>query len=423
MSDVTLYTPRGVRDLLPEAARDKVYLEGRLYEHFSRWGYDPVVTPTFELFDVLRLGQGFGAEQKMYRFVDREGSIIALRPEMTVPIARLVTSRLQDAPQPLRLQYIGSVFRYDEPQAGRLREFTQAGLELIGAEGPEADAEIIATTITAMVDLGLTGFRMDLGHVGFTSSVLDSLRLSPEATGAVRRSLLQQDYVALDRILTEAEAPSATREAIHALIALRGDASILDEAKMLARTEAGEKALENVSAVYRHLEAHGVAGWVRLDLGMLKQLDYYTGMVIEGYTSELGYALCSGGRYDNLLRRFGWDRPATGLAIGVERLLLALSRSGVKPVHGNKRVLFVANEARWAEACSAAWRLRTRGYTVEHDVLGRTVEEAVSYARQKGCSGVAVFAGSPSTPVEWITGDHREYVDVNELLERGGGLR
>lgn len=421
MPDITLHTPRGVRDLLPAGARHKAKLESRLSQHFSQWGYDPVVTPTFELFDVLRLVDGASADEKLYRFVDREGSMIALRPEMTVPIARLVASRLKDAPLPLRLQYTGSVFRYDEPQSGRLREFTQAGVELIGAAGPEADAEVIALTITALMDLGLNGFRMDLGHVGFASSVLDAAGLSDEATAAVRRSLLAQDYVALEKVLSASGASEQARADIRALTTLRGDALVLDKAKALAHTDAGRAALDNVSAVYRLLDAHGVAGWVRIDLGLLKHLDYYTGIVVEGYTSDLGYSVCTGGRYDNLLQRFGHDVPATGLAIGVERLLLALDLAGVEPSSDGKRLLFVANAARKEEACSTAWRLRQQGYSIEMDVLGLDQEAATDYALQRGIPGVVLFNGQPKAPVHLIKeGEPVQEIAVDELAETGG---
>lgn len=418
-----LYTPRGVRDLLPQGAREKSELEHSLAEHFSQWGYDPVVTPTFEFLDILRMAEGAQSDETLYRFVDREGHVLALRPEMTVPIARLVASRLKDAPMPLRLQYTGSVFRYDEPQSGRLREFTQIGMELIGAEGPEADAEVIAMTISAMMELGLSGFRIDLGHIGFTSSVLQSLGLPAKVTGAIRRCLLDQDYVGLGKVLDSGGADHKVRQDIQTLIELRGDADILERAKSLARTSDGEQALENVSAVYRHLEAHGVAGWVRIDLGMLKHVDYYTGIVVEGYTSDMGYSLCSGGRYDSLLQRFGYDVPATGLAIGAERLLLALARAGASNGRAAKRLLMIAHDARRAEACSVAWRLRQQGYIVEVDVIGLDRQGAIQYAAERQIPRIVLFEGPPKGAVELIEGDRHRHMPVDDLLESGGATR
>lgn len=420
LSDFVLYTPRGVRDLLPDAAKQKAALEYRLARHFAVWGYEPIVTPTFEFMDVLRTAHGAPADENLYRFVDREGHVLALRPEMTVPIARAVASRLVDAPKPLRLHYIGSVFRYDEPQSGRLREFTQAGIELIGAAGPHADAEIIAVTISGMMELGLSDFRMDLGHVGFAASVLRGLGLPPEVTADIRRALLNQDYVGLDELLDAANAAEEARDDLHTLLTLRGDSETLEAAKSIARTPEGVAALESVTEVYRLLEAYGVAGWVRIDLSMVKQMDYYTGIVVEGYTSSMGYTLCTGGRYDTLLGRFGYDAPATGLAIGVERLLLALDRAGVAGEEEPQRMLLLANDGRWAEACSAGWRLRQEGRIVEIDVMASNRDEALAYAVRKGISQVAVFDGRPGDPVELIEGKRSSFVQASELSGVGG---
>lgn len=421
MSDVRLHTPRGVRDLLPHTARRKGALEYHLARHFSGWGYDPVVTPTLEFMDVLHMAETAPAGEQLYRLVDREGRVLALRPEMTVPIARLVASRMKDYPPPLRLFYIGSVFRYDEPQSGRLREFTQAGLELIGAPGPSADAEVIAVVIEAMMALGLRDFRVDVGHVGFTAGVIDSLSLGAKATAAIRRTLLEQDHVGMEQVLEECGASKEAKDALHVLTGLRGNSDILAHAQSLAGSEPTERALENLALVTRHLEDLGVAGWVRLDLSMLKQADYYTGVVVEGYTSEMGYPLCSGGRYDHLLERFGHPAPATGLAIGVERLLLALERSGVPERNGDlRRVLFVAEPNRRAEACSIAWRLRQLGYAVELDVLGMSSEQATTYAQRKGIEKTVLFTGTPEGPVEMIEGDQRQRVATGDLFENGG---
>lgn len=420
MLEGTLHTPQGVRDVLPEEARAQATLQQRLSEHFTRWGYDPVATPTFELFDVLRLAGDAESDEQLYRFVDRDGSIVALRPEMTVPIARMVASRLQNQVQPLRLQYTGSVFRYDEPQAGRLREFTQAGVELIGAPGPQADAEVIALTISALVELGLSGFRMDIGHVGFASSVLASLGLPVQAQHAIRQSLLSQDYVSLQVILDEYEATDEARANLQQLISLRGDHDILARALPLARTDSGKEALENVAAVYRHLQAHGVAGWVRIDLGMLKPLDYYTGIIVEGYTDDMGYTLCTGGRYDTLLQRFGCDMPATGLAIGVERLLLAMNRAGCNPRTELNSFYFVADENRLEEACNAAWRMRSQGCLVELDVHGHNTSEALRYAADKQLATVVFFSDEDGDNVRIVNDGEERRVSADEFLTTQG---
>lgn len=423
LAEITVKTPRGVRDLLPADAARKNQLEATMASFLSRWGYRPVVTPTFELLNAIEKADGHELDEKIYRFVDRDGNLLALRPELTTPIARLVATRLQDAPKPLRLYYSGSVFRYDEPQAGRQREFTQAGIELIGASGPGADAEVIAVAVGVMNELGLSRFRIDVGHVGFTAAVLESLQLPMKALRQVRRCILHQDYVGLKQVLTESGATAQQTDDVLRLIELRGDRAILDEAAELARTEQAQSALENLRAMYGWLENFGVAGWVRIDLGMVKHFDYYTGIVLEGYTAELGFSLCTGGRYDGLLGRFGYDVPATGLALGVERLLLALERNGVGEKAEPSVTLFVANEARMAEACSTAWRLRTQGHAIEIDVQGFDQEAALNYAAARGNQRVVFFHGEPGQPVEIVEAGNKRTVAVEDVLEGRGDRR
>lgn len=423
LAEITVKTPRGVRDLLPADAARKHQLETTMANFLSRWGYRPVVTPTFELLNTIEMADGHELSEKIYRFVDRDGNLLALRPELTTPIARLVATRMQDAPKPLRLYYSGSVFRYDEPQAGRQREFTQAGIELIGASGPGADAEVIAVAVGVMNELGLSRFRIDVGHVGFTAAVLESLQLPSKTLRQVRRCILRQDYVGLKQVLADSGATAQQMDDVLRLVELRGDRSVLDEAAELARTDQAQRALENMRAVYGWLENFGVAGWVRIDLGMVKHFDYYTGIVLEGYTGELGFSLCTGGRYDGLLGRFGYDMPATGLALGVERLMLALERNGIGADAEPAVTLFVADDARMAEACSAAWRLRTQGHAIEIDVQGFDNEAALNFAAARRCARVVFFRGETGQPVEVVEAGSKRLVAVADLLEEGGDRR
>lgn len=420
--EVRVRSPRGVRDLLPDEAGRKSRLEARIGELFARWGYRLVVTPIFEYLETVQQANGDELVERVYRFVDREGGLVALRPELTTPIARLVATRLQEAPKPLRLYYCGPVFRYDEPQAGWQREFTQMGVELIGAPGPAADAEVIAVAVAVMSDLQLRDFRIDLGHVGYTSAVLADLQLPSELYRQVKKAFLRQDYVGLEQVLAQSGVESWQADGVLQLIRLRGDESILDAAARLVRSEAAEAALANLRAVYARLGDFGVAGRVRLDLGMVKHFDYYTGIVIEGYTPELGFSLCTGGRYDGLIGRFGYDVPATGFALGVERLLLALSRNGQDTMPETPPVLFVAEERRMREACDTAWRLRMQGEIVEIDVTEGGREAALAYAQRRGIRRIIFFEGAPGDAVEWVEGERSGTMRVEDVGEERGHL-
>ncbi|BAS28654.1 ATP phosphoribosyltransferase regulatory subunit [Limnochorda pilosa] len=381
-------TPRGVRDLLPGEVRRLSELEDRVAQVFACWGYDPVRTPSYEYEDVLLRAaprDDLAAwHQRLFRFFDREGNALALRADMTTPIARLVAGRLRRAPLPLRLCYVEDVFRYEEPQAGRSREFRQAGIELLGSRFPEADAEVVALAVRLLETLGLQGFRLEVGHVDFVRGVLEGFALGPDQERGLREALRRRDYVAYRRQVAEAPLPAGARERLLALPTLRGGGDVLNEAAGLAATPRAEAALENLSEVWRLLDPHGVQGRVRLDLAMLRDMSYYTGMVLEGLVEDVGYLLVSGGRYDELVGRFGRTVPATGFALGLERLLLALERQGAWPaVAPPGPVLVTFDPVRREEALAVAARLREGGHAVEVEVARRTEAALRIYAGRR----------------------------------------
>lgn len=371
-----IHTPQGAHDILPQEACRKAWVETRISKLFASWGYVPVVTPTMEFFDSLAIGNGPGLAAHTYRFLERDGSTLALRPEITTPIARMVTTRMRDERKPLRLHYVGSVFRYDQLQAGRQREFTQAGVELIGAPGPRADAEIVALAVKAMRSVGLQGFCVDIGHAGFFAGLLAAAQVDAQVQDTLRQKLIERDFVALQETVRQAGVNPDVAQALVALSSLRGGLEVLDQGARLAPNSVSLAALDNLRTVYRLLTELGVADAVAIDLGLVKDLEYYTGLVLEGYTREIGFTLCTGGRYDGLLGRFGYDCPATGFALGVERVLLALERQHNLPdVTPEPAVIVGASPERFGEAAAYADFLRSQGYAVALDVLAAEIAE------------------------------------------------
>lgn len=405
-------TPRGLKDFLPKDAARKRALETALADTFARWGYEEVITPTVEFFESLALGAGPELVDKMYRLFDREGHTLALRPEVTTPIGRVVATRLREEPLPLRLYYVANVFRYEEPQAGRQREFWQAGVELVGAPGPAADAEVIALAATALAAAGLGQFRIDIGQVGYFNGIMEGVLLSEEERRALRRALLRRDYVALEETLARTGLPEGKQRLLWELPRLRGREEALERAMELADNPASRAAVENLGAIYDALAAHGVADRVYIDLGMIKDLDYYTGMVVEGYTPDLGFTVLTGGRYDNLIGRFGFDCPATGFVVGVERLLLALTGQGWVPGRDQTgcRWLISGEEAARPLAVALAAAMRERGWQAALDVVERTRDEARTYARARGLDRVVWCEGSGAVRV--LAGPGRGAGDV-----------
>lgn len=401
-----LMTPGGTRDFLPGEAARKLALERALLETFHRWGYAQVITPTAEFLETLVQSNGQETADQMYRLFDREGHTLALRPELTTPIARIAATRLKDAPRPIRLHYVANVFRHESLRAGRQREFWQAGVELVGASGAAADAEVIALAVAALHASELNTFRVEIGHIGYFNGLLDSLSLTAETRRALRRALLRRDYVgfeaaldqsALDASSAGGEDTETARKLLRRLPTLRGGADVIRRARAEANNDQSRAAAEDIAAIYDELTAHGVQDRVQVDFGMIKDLDYYTGMVLEGYAEGIGFPVCTGGRYDNLIGRFGVDSPATGFVLGVERVLAA--RAAQQPTDAIDADdvptdWFIAyDDAGRDRALAGARALRERGLVVAVDVTGGTMAEVVAYARARRIPDVAFVAG------------------------------
>ncbi len=320
--------PAGIRDILPEEALRKRKLEHCFEETFVSWGYREIVTPTFEYYASLSMGRGAEEESRLYKFIDRQGHILALRPDMTTPIARLVGTRLKDEKLPLRLFYMGNAFSFEDPQAGRQREFYQSGIELIGDDSSFADAEVIAIAVEILRTSGLKSFKLSIGHVDVLYGIIEELGLPNEEKGWVKNAVSNKNYVGLQELLDEFNVAVSEKDKFMQVITCHGGKEILT--KVAGLTENGKvlKALKDLEQVYDALEAYGITDHVEIDLGVLRGLDYYTGVVFEGYSPYLGFPILGGGRYDNLMGQFGRECPATGFALGMERLLLSLEKQG-----------------------------------------------------------------------------------------------
>ncbi len=323
-----LQIPVGVRDLLPEEALQKRSLENAFEKTFRVWGYKEVVTPTFEYYDALSIGRGAGEDARLYKFVDRQGHILTLRPDMTTPIARLVSTKMRETSVPLRLFYMANVFSFEDPQAGRQREFYQSGIELIGDASPFADAEVISVAVEMLKASGLCNFKVSVGHVDILYGMMEELGLPDDQKGRIKAAVSNKNYVGLQELLGDFRVPASDKERFMQLITTHGGGEVIAEAGSLADNEKTRAALKVLGSVYDALEAYEITANVEIDLGVLRGLDYYTGVVFEGYSAYLGFPIMGGGRYDNLLGQFGFDCPATGFALGMERLLLSLEKEG-----------------------------------------------------------------------------------------------
>jgi ATP phosphoribosyltransferase regulatory subunit len=388
--------PKGAKLYLPDEAAQKRVVEERLLNVFRRCGYREIVTPAYEYFDVLSQGTDHELQERMFKMVDREsGRLLALRADITPQVARIVATRMRDEPKPLRLAYVSNVFRYDEPHVGRYREFYQAGVELVGLPNPEGDAEMIAMTVECLQALGLGRFQIDVGQADFFRGIVEDLPVDDTTAGALRSALGRKDQSSLERLVGELRAPATVMELLLALPALYGRGDVLDRAERLVKNPRSEAALANLTEVYRLLRAYGLADSVLLDLGEVRGFDYYSGVHFEAYVSGLGAPLCGGGRYDQMLGRFGYECPATGFAFEVGRALLAMESQNAKITLPGPDFFIIDFTAEKIRALALSRRFRDLGWAVARDILSRPLEESLVYARQQR-AGRALIIGGPA---------------------------
>jgi len=321
-------TPRGTLDFLPEKCVKRVYIEERFRYTFTRWGYAEIRTPTFEYFDALKLGTGDELIKSMFTFEDKGGRLLALRPENTNPVCRVVATKMQHYSKPIKLFYIGSQFRYEEPQSGRQREFFQAGVELLGINTPEADAEVIAILIEALQNIGLRDVRLNLGHVGVFKALVQEAGMNLSDAAELRKNIDKGNIEALEDELSKLSIQDTLKEAFRLLPELKGGIEVTDQLLELIDSPDVEASIENLRAIAKVLDGYPYAGQITFNLGIVRGIDYYTSSVFEAFVPEMSEsALGGGGRYDNLIAEFGGhDVPATGYAIGIDRCHLALER-------------------------------------------------------------------------------------------------
>jgi ATP phosphoribosyltransferase regulatory subunit len=313
--------PPGTRDVLPDEMRELRRLNRRLIEVFEDADYGEVATPAIEYDEVLARGDR-ASSPSPYRFFDENGDLLALRSDMTVPIARLVSTRFADAPLPLRLCYLASAYRAVLPQRGEMREFVQAGIELIGAPGAAGTAEVIGVLEAALDAAGLDRAVIGLGDADLYRSLLAEFGVEGERRDAVLGRLATHDLVGLETELADAGIGDGAIETCLALSQLRGGAEVLERARELGG-DAVERTMTRLQETYDSLVERGTAERVQIDLGLLRDLGYYDGAIFEVYDPALGHVLGGGGRYDGFLGNFGIDLPAAGFSLYLERVHVA----------------------------------------------------------------------------------------------------
>lgn len=346
--------PTGVKDYLPEAVAKLRGIEFRVLECMEKWGYSQIITPTLEFYDTVGVASST-EDKKMFKLLDQNGRTLVLRPDITAPIARVVSSLMKEEAFPLRLSYHANVFRAFEEEAGRESEFFQTGAELVGDGSSEADAEVIALAIAALQAAGVEDFKIALGHTGFLTGLFhETLTGRGREQKVLKDCLLNRDHVGYRQQLRGFALEASQERELEAILRLRGGEEICHQARRLTENTLAQDSIRHLCEIYEVLGAYGVSQHVLIDLTMIGNFSYYTGMTFEGYAADLGFPVVSGGRYDNLLRQFGRHAPATGFALKTTRILEVAKERPDSP----RQVLVLYTKDRREEGLQAAKRLR-----------------------------------------------------------------
>ncbi len=394
------YQPaRGMRDFLPQDAKKMRYVEQTSRQLAELYGYDEVITPVVESHELLAAKAGEEIRLRMYTFNDLAGRKLALRPEFTPSLARLVATKLRTAPKPLKLFCIGSAYRYDEPQFGRFREFWQADYELMGSNKPEADAEILTLTSDLLHRIGLHDYCLKIGHVGIIRGILTQEGIVEEQQNQIMQLL---DHKQWEEGLAATEKLGATENCqatLKSLFETKGEDTdrILKKIKQTVRSyEKAMSATENLQEILDLSGKSGLKHEILIEAGFARGLEYYTGMIEEAYVPELeGLALGGGGRYDKLIELFGGESTsAVGVALGPDRIVLASEKQNVNLIKTEEtRIVVIALKLEMkALAFEIASKLRANGVTAEIEVMGRELSKALADADRRGFTHAIIAA-------------------------------
>lgn len=365
MNERLLHTPEGVRDIYNVECERKLTLEHCLRHRLHLYGFRDIETPMFEFFDIFNKERGTVPSNEMYKFFDREGNTLVLRPDMTPPIARCMAKYYREENLPVRFCYIGDTFVNNTSYQGKLKQVAQLGAELINDATVEADAEMIALTVDCLLDAGLKRFQVEIGQADFFRGLMEEAGIAPDEAEMLRVLIENKNMFGVEEIISGKNLPDNLKEVILKLPELFGTLDRLLYVKEKISNSRALAAIERLEALYALLCEYGFEEYITFDLGMLSKFNYYTGIIFRAYTFGTGDAVATGGRYDSLVGQFGKDAPAIGMAIIVNQLLAALARQDLLEEPKAKNHLIVYEKGQDKEAIALAISIRETDSRVE----------------------------------------------------------
>lgn len=396
MNSKLLHTPVGVRDIYNDECYDKLLIQNRIHKIFKEYGYSDIQTPTFEFFDIFNKERGSVASKNMYKFFDREGNTLVLRPDMTPSIARASAKYFMDEEMPIRLCYVGNAFINNSEYQGKLKEFTQIGSELLGDNTSDADAEVIAMVIESLLKAGLTEFQIEIGQPEFFKGIVEKAGLDTDTIEELRELLENKKYFGVEDVLEKANVPQEDREVFLKFQEFVGSIEMIKLAKTLNINDKSKEALERLEKLYSILVIYGYEKYISFDLSMLNMYQYYTGIVFKGYTYGTGDAIVTGGRYDNLLGQFGKDFAAIGFAVNLDQLMVALERQHIKLGERDNKKMILYGVENQREAINYTKTLRSENECVMmvRKRSNHQMEDYISYAKRSNVSEIIIIDGN-----------------------------
>jgi len=417
MKDNLLHTPEGVRDLQPIETIKMNVLQSEILNVFHQYGFMNVQTPTFEHFEVFNHERGTLDLTQMFKFFDRDGNILVLRPDITPSLARFVSTFYKQDDTPKRLCYNGNTFRNNEVYQGKLKEFTQVGCELFGVNSADADAEMIAIAINSLLATGVTEFKIDIGHAGYFKGLVEAVGLNEEDQEELRFLIDEKNFIAVEELLDALEISEAQQKTLLDLPTLFGSLNVLEQARLVTDNSKAISAINRLEEVYNILCDYHLDQYISFDLGMVSQLNYYTGIVYRGYTYGTGVSILSGGRYDTLLAQFGKDMKAVGFAIILDDLFSAIERQNIKiPVFQVDTLLIYQKETR-KQAIAVAEQMRRNGMIIELSLLDQSLAAHIQYGKNNHIGGIMHFTDPDIVTLINLKDDTKTIADIKSLFE------
>lgn len=356
--------PEGTRDLILNECIVKRYIEREIDDIFYKWGYKEIITPTVEFYETFNYNSQTLKEEDMYKFFDNRGRILVLRPDMTIPIARVVETKFKDESLPIKLRYNANVFRVHESLGGKRNEYTDCGVELIGLEDKKSDLEVLVLALEALNKLGLNDFKLEIGNIGFFEGIFKSFDISEENKKIIAQYIEDKNLKSLEDYLESLDIKEEYKEFFNKLPWLFGDRSILEEAKRFSFNDELKENLDYIESLYSQLDILGYGDKVTFDLGMVPRLNYYTGIIFRGYGEGVGNTVLRGGRYDNLIKIGDKYLPAIGFSLDINSVIENVKiNEKVKNTENTCKVYYSSKDR--IEAIKKSEYIRAQGKIVE----------------------------------------------------------